>query len=154
MHEPSKEFLVTLGLLAALSVIVLGPFFVGSRWGGGGPDLIFNLHVADSRGKPIPGAKVTLSRAYTSECSGTTDTGGDVSLRKAFVSGGSCRRPYGPFSTTTRVENYSYLDSSMRVEAAGYKTYEAPLAAIFGRRYVYSKRGTNLSHTVVLTKCN
>jgi hypothetical protein len=152
MHEPSKEFLVTLGLLTALSVIVLGSFFVGARWGGGGPDLIFNLHVVDPQGKPIPGARVTFSRAYTSECSGTTDAGGDVSLQKAFVSGGTVRRPFGPFSTTTRVENYSYLDSSMRVEAAGYNTYEAPLASVFGARYVYSKRGTNLSHTVVLSR--
>ena len=119
---------------------------------GGGHYLVFNLHVVDPDGKPMPGARVTLSRAYDLESSGTTDAGGDVSLQKGFMGVGSYRRPYGLFSTTTRVENYCYPDGSMRVEAAGHKTYEAPLAMLFGARYLHSKHGTNLSHTVVLTR--
>ncbi len=47
-------------------------------------------------------------------------------------------------------QNYCVLDCSVRVEAAGYKTWEAPLTSLFGARYDYSKHGTNLNHTVVL----
>jgi hypothetical protein len=139
MKRPSARFLVTVCLLVGVFIFVMLPFFASSRWVGGA-DLVFNVKVLDSQKQPIPNAQVTLSEAYAGPRSGMTDSAGRVRLQKTFIAYGSARWAY------------CQLDSTMRVEAGGYKPWEATLPSLFGVRYDYFKNGTNISYAVTLTR--
>jgi len=142
MKRPSTASLITLGLLVCLIILVIIPNLVPARWAGH-QYLVFNVQVLDSQKKSIPGAQVTLSRAYVGPRSGRTDSAGQVRLEKAFIAygGGWWWNPAG-----------CSMDSTMRVEADGYKPWEASLSSLFGAVYDYANNGTTLSHTVTLTK--
>ena len=128
MKQSSTASLITLGILFGLMILVSIPNFVKRRVTGS-QDLIFSLHVVDAERKPIPGAHA---------CSGMTDSSGNVSLKKAFMASGRGQL------------THCRLDSSVRIEASGYKPWESDLESLFGARYDYSRHGTTLNQTLTV----
>lgn len=98
--------------------------------------IAFRVQVLDDQGIPIPNATVAIGPASVQ-----TDLEGSGELIQEFPAKG-----IKGLSGTCR------LDGTLRVEAPGFSSWQAPLPDLFGRHYNYFSNGTNIPHEVTLLR--
>ena len=98
--------------------------------------LVFQVHVIDDQGVPIPNANV-----FVSGVSAETDIDGYADVKQTFLA-----RGIKGLSGTCK------LHGEFRVEAAGYLPLRAALTDVFGRNYNYVDKGANVPHEVTLRR--
>jgi hypothetical protein len=98
--------------------------------------ILFQVHVVDDQGVPIPSANV-----FVGTTSAQTDIEGDAEVAHDFLAKGI----KGLTGTCT-------LEGNLRVEAPGYIPWQGALPDVFGRTHNYFDNGTNLSYQVTLCR--
>lgn len=135
--RPSRSFILIIVITVVGLVIAFGlPSLVLPKFANQPTTLVFQVHVIDDQGVPIPDANVFVSGA-----SAQTDSDGYADVKQTFLAKG-----IKGLSGTCK------LQGEFRVEAPGYISWRATLTDVFGRNYNYVDRGANVPHEVTLRR--
>lgn len=133
--RPSPAFVLVIAITVVGLVIAFGlPSLVLPKFADQPTTLVFQVHVVDDRGVPVPNAAVVVAGAPTQ-----TDLEGYAEAKQTFLAKG-----------IKGLTGTCKLRGDLRVEAPGYLSWRASLADIFGRNYNYVEKGPNVPYEVTL----
>ena len=135
--RPSPAFMVIIAITVVGLVISFGlPSLVLPKFADQPTALVFQVHVIDDQGVPIPDANVSVSGA-----SAQTDIDGYADVKQTFLA-----RGIKGLSGTCK------LHGEFRVEAPGYIPLRATLSDLLGRNYNYVDKGANVPYQATLRR--